>query len=154
MSTLTHPIKLNPTTITIPRSLPSNCYALKLGLTPHLLIQEPLTSSCSIRRNGDSLFEVTVPVGGAIELEMEVDREGLGRVGGMEMSIMQEIELEEMIKNNIINSFRRVRWPEVGADARMPPNCLLKTSGPLEIRRPTSFDQSLRVPIIPAPMPL
>jgi hypothetical protein len=55
------------------------------------------------------MFEVTVPVGGVIELEIEVDREGLGRVGGMDMSIIQEIELEEMIKYNVINSFRRVR---------------------------------------------
>jgi len=154
MSTLTYPIKLNPTTITIPRSLPSSSYALKLGLTPHLLIQEPLTSSCSIRRSGDTLFEVTVPVGGVIELEIEVDREGLGRIGGMEMSIMQEIELEETIKSNIMNSLRQVCWHKVGTDARMPPNWLLKTSGPVEIRRPTSFDQSLRVPIVPAPMPL
>jgi len=154
MSTLTNQIKLNPTTITIPRSLPSSSYALKLGLTPHLLIQEPLTSSCSIRRSGDTLFEVTVPVGGVIELEIEVDREGLGRIGGMEMSIMQEIELEETIKSNIMNSLRQVCWHKVGTDARMPPNWLLKTSGPVEIRRPTSFDQSLRVPIVPAPMPL
>jgi hypothetical protein len=78
-------------------------------LTPHLLINEPLTSSSGIRSKGDAVFEVTVPVGGVIELEVEVDREGIGRVGGMEMSIIQEIELEEMIKNNIINSFRRVR---------------------------------------------
>jgi hypothetical protein len=108
MSTLTNPIRLNPTTITIPRSIPSSSYGLKLGLTPHLLINDPLTSSSGIKKNGDTLFEVMVPVGGVIELEVEVDREGIGRVGGMEMSIIQEIELEEMIKNNIINSFRRV----------------------------------------------
>jgi hypothetical protein len=122
MSTLTNPIKLNPTTITIPRSLPSTSYALKLGLTPHLLIKESLTSSSGIKKNADTLFEVTVPVGGVIELEIEVDREGLGRVGGMEMSIMQEIELEEKIKYNVINSFRRVRCSVVGADDRMPPS--------------------------------
>jgi hypothetical protein len=109
MPTLTNPIKLNPTTITIPRCLPPSSYALKLGLTPHLLIKEPLTSSSGIKKNGDDLFEVTVPVGGVIELKIEVDRDGLGRVGGMEMSITQEIELEEMIKHNIVNSFRRVR---------------------------------------------
>jgi hypothetical protein len=122
MSTLTNPIKLNPTTITIPRSLPSTSYALKLGLTPHLLIKEPITSSSSIKKNADTLFEVTIPVGGVIELEIEVDREGLGRVGGMEMSIIQEIELEEMIKYNVINSFRRVRCYVVGADDRIPPS--------------------------------
>jgi hypothetical protein len=122
MSTLTNPIKLNPTTITIPRSLPSTSYALKLGLNPHLLIKESLTSSSGIKKNGDDLFEVTVPVGGVIELEIEVDREGLGRVGGMEMSIMQEIELEEILKDSIINSFRRVRCYVVGADDRIPPS--------------------------------
>jgi hypothetical protein len=122
MSTLTNPITLNPTTMTIPRSLPSTSYALKLGLTPHLLIKESLTSSSGIKKNGDDLFDVTVPVGGVIELEIEVDREGLGRVGGMDMSIIQEIELEEMIKYNIINSFRRVRWYVVGADDRIPPS--------------------------------
>ena len=109
MSTLTNQIKLNPTTITIARSSPSTSYSLKLGLTPHLLIKESLTSSSGIKKNGDTIFEATVPVGGVIELEIEVDREGLGRVGGVEMSIIQEIDLEEMIKYNIINSFRRVR---------------------------------------------
>jgi hypothetical protein len=111
MSALTSPLKLNPTTITVPRSYPTSPpFALKLGLTPHLLIQDSLTSSASsrVRKDADAIFEVTVPVGGTIELEIEVDREGLGRVGGMEMSIIQEIELEEMIKEIIVNSLRRV----------------------------------------------
>ena len=89
-----------------------------------------------------------------IELEIEVDREGLGRIGGMEMSIIQEIEWEESFKSNIISSLRQVCWHKVGADGRMPPNWLLKTSGPLEIRRPTPFDRSLRVLIGQAQMPL
>ena len=154
MSTLTNPIKLNPTTITIPRALPSTSYALKLGLTPHLLIKEPRISSSGIKQNGDTLFEVTVPVGGVIELEIEVDREGLGRVGGMEMSIIQEIELEEMIKYNIITSFRRVRDYVVGADDRIPPNWLLKKLGLMVTKRPISFDHSLRVQTGPVRIPL
>jgi len=49
-----------------------------------------------------------VPVGGVIELEIEIDREGLGRVGGIEMSITEEIELEEMIRKCIVSSFQKV----------------------------------------------
>jgi len=106
MTDLASSIKLNPTNINI-RPLPSSQYALKLGLTPHLLTQDPITSG-TIRKDGDSAFEVTVPVGGTIELEVEVDRDGLERVGGREMSITQEIDLEEMIKGTIINALRRV----------------------------------------------
>ena len=106
MTDLASSIKLNPTNINI-RPLPSSQYALKLGLTPHLLTQDPITSVC-IRKDGDSAFEVTVPVGGTIELEVEVDRVGLERVGGREMSITQEIELEGTIQEVIVNAFRRV----------------------------------------------
>jgi hypothetical protein len=107
MSTLTFPIKLNPTTITA-RSSPPSPYALKLGLIPHLLIQDPLTACSRYRKDTDGIFEVMVPVGGVIELEIEIDREGLGRVGGMEMSITREIELEEMIRKCIVSSFQKV----------------------------------------------
>jgi len=106
MTDLASSIKLNPTNINI-RPLPSSQYALKLGLTPHLLTQDPITSG-TIRKDGDSAFEVTVPVGGTIELEVEVDRDGLERVGGREMSITQEIELEGTIQEVIVNAFRRV----------------------------------------------
>jgi hypothetical protein len=88
---------------------------------------------------------VTVPVGGVIELEIEVDREGLGRVGGMEMSIIQEIEIEDIIKHKIVNSFRRVRCYVVGADDRIPRNWLLRKLGLMGTRRPISSDHSLRV---------
>ena len=47
-------------------------------------------------------------MGGTIELEVEVDRDGLERVGGREMSITQEIELEGTIQEVIVNAFRRV----------------------------------------------
>ena len=106
MTDLTSSIKLNPTNINI-RPLPSSQYALKLGLTPHLLIKDSIIFG-NIRRDGDSAFEVTVPVGGTIELEVEVDRDGLERVGGREMSITQEIELEGTIQEVIVNAFRRV----------------------------------------------
>ena len=107
MTALTSHIKLNPTNINI-RPLSHSRFGLKLGLTTHLLIEDPILT-WTIRKDGDSNFEVTVPVGGTIELEIEVDREGLERVGGREMSIIQEIELEEMIREIIMNAFQRVR---------------------------------------------
>ena len=73
-----------------------------------------------------------------------MDREGLGRVGGMEMSIIQEIESEEILKDSIINSFRRVRCYVVRADDRTSRNWLLKELGLMGTRRPISFDHSLR----------
>lgn len=152
MSSLINPIKLNPTTITIPRSLPSTSHALKLGLIPHLLIQDTLTSSSGIRGNGDAIFEVTVPVGGMIELEVEVDREGLARVGGMDMSLIQEIELEDMIKQIIMNSFRRVSRDVEGADDRIRHNLRFKRSGHIAIKLLSLFDHSLPVPIDLAPV--
>lgn len=41
-------------------------------------------------------------------MEIEVDRDGLEKVGGADMSISEEIELEEVIKKNIVSAFRRV----------------------------------------------
>ena len=106
---LTKPIKLNPTTITIPQSS-STCspYPLKLALTPHLLTEGSLNLPPIIKKEGDAVFEVMIPVGGSIEVEIETDRDGLEKVGGADMSISEEIELEEVIKEKILSALRRV----------------------------------------------
>jgi len=106
---LTKPTKLNPTTITIPQSS-STCslYPLKLALTPHLLTEDTLNLPPIIKKEGDAIFEAMIPVGGSIEVEIEIDRDGLEKVGGADMSISTEIELEEVIKEKIVSAFRRV----------------------------------------------
>jgi len=106
---LTKPTKLNSTTITIPQSS-STCspYPLKLALTPHLLTEYSLNLPPIIKKEGDAVFEVLIPVGGSIEVEIEIDRDGLEKIGGADMSISEEIELEEVIKERIVSAFRRV----------------------------------------------
>jgi hypothetical protein len=105
------PIKLNPTTITIPQSSTGSLYPLKLALTPHLLIEDSFGLPSTIKKDGDAVFEVMVAVGGTIEVEMEVDRDGLEKVGGADMSISKEMELEEVIRDKIVSALRRVRLP-------------------------------------------
>jgi hypothetical protein len=103
------PIKLNPTTITIPPSNPS-FPLLKLALTPHLTIQNsPLTDTANfkkdLKKDADAVFEVVVPVGGVIKVEVNIDRDALEKVGGAEISIMEEMELEEVIKRKFLATF-------------------------------------------------
>lgn len=106
------PIKLNPTTITIPSSA-TTYPVLKLALTPHLIIQHsPLSEPSSIKRDlkkdSDAAFEVTVPVGGVVEVEVDIDRDALEKIGGEEMTIMHEMELEEVIKKKVLATFTTV----------------------------------------------
>lgn len=108
------PIKLNPTTITIP---PSNLSfpLLKLALTPHLTIQgSPLTDTADfkkdLKKDADAVFEVIVPVGGVIKVEVNIDRDALEKVGGAEMSIMEETDLEEVIKRKVLATFMTVSY--------------------------------------------
>jgi hypothetical protein len=103
------PIKLNPTTITIPPSNPS-FPLLKLALTPHLTIQNsPLSDTANfkkdLKKDADAVFEVVVPVGGVIKVEVNIDRDALEKVGGAEISIMEEMELEEVIKRKFLATF-------------------------------------------------
>jgi hypothetical protein len=104
-------IKLNPSTITIPPSSKASP-GLKLALTPHLTIQDPTlpTRREGIKKDGDAVFEVIIPVGGVIGVCVEISRDGLERVGGADMSLTEEMELEEVVKKKVLGTFVDVSY--------------------------------------------
>lgn len=104
-------IKLNPTTITIPPPSQTSP-GLKLALTPHLIIQDPTlpTRREGIKKDGDAAFEVVIPVGGVIGVCVNISRDGLERVGGADMSLTEEMELEEVVKKKVLGTFIDVSY--------------------------------------------
>jgi hypothetical protein len=151
------PIKLNPTTITIPQSSTGSLYPLKLALTPHLLIEDSFGLPSTIKKDGDAVFEVMVPVGGTVEVEIELDRDGLEKVGGADMSISREMELEDLIKDKILSAVKRVCIPfegiRVNLQGRIPPLWQLRRLG-LAIRLLIRYDHLLPMPTGLTPIPL
>lgn len=101
-------LKLNPTTFSIPAPPSSPTHSiLKVVLTPHLTVNRlnSLTSlNRNIRKDADALFEVLVPVGGRVEVNIEV--EGVDGLTGYR----NEWEAGDGIKEKVINSFDRVGY--------------------------------------------
>lgn len=98
--------KLNPTTITTP-STTLGGGILKITCSPYLSIQHRDAAVLNTaRKNADSLFEVVVPVGGKVEVNIEA--EGVGcLLGGTERG-PNEFEMEERVKEEVIQTLDRV----------------------------------------------
>jgi hypothetical protein len=49
-----------------------------------------------------------VPTGGCIDLKIGIEEDALHKVGGNEMSISEELEMEDEIRKTIIRALKRV----------------------------------------------
>lgn len=89
--------RLNPTTITVPTGTP-NGKILKVAISPHLLIQSPILESPPVkaRKDADALFEVIVPVGGRVEVDLGV--EGVEDLENTTGRTWYEYEVEDAVR--------------------------------------------------------
>lgn len=101
--------KLNPTTITVTSSTaPDGGKTLKLSISPHLSVQSPVLDPpiTKARKDVDALFEVLVPVGGRVEVKIEVD--GLDHLRDTTARIWHDHEVEAAIMEQIKKLFEVV----------------------------------------------
>jgi hypothetical protein len=109
MSSSNTNIKLRPTTITITQPTNPSSHVLKLSFTPHLAIQSSSINNITpLKKDTDAIFEVVVPTGGCIDLEIGIEEDAIHKVGGTEMSISEELEMEEEIRERVIRAFKKV----------------------------------------------
>ena len=102
-------LKLNATTFSV--QAPNAHKTLKVSLTPHLATHRssPLTPLTRVKKDADSLFEVLVPVGGKVEVDLEVDGvEGL-------TGCASEWEADGFVKEEWVKAFKRVSCVYLGA---------------------------------------
>lgn len=96
--------KLNPTTLTTP-SPEHGGSILKITCSPYLSIQsQDLALLKTARQNADGLFEVIVPVGGKVEVNLKAEVGCLMRDQGAHL----EFEVEEAVGEELIRALDRV----------------------------------------------